>query len=224
MHWPIWRVTVEGSSERARVAINTIRARLTILGFNLAIITFQIINMRGLGGGSHLEGFSTVHLSAVTVLLIGVALSIAAMVAFIASSALDREGTCDHWTLLAGDLLMYLAVAQTVAGLFSPYLRALEAVSVATEAKQEALSAIWIGMTVAGSTAWGLVTYVGPIVSLVRSPLGRVPKLLHAAGYLGVLVCVSRLWWAAQRVEGRNLAMDGSLSAWLSVFVAPLSW
>ena len=215
---------MEESIERARVAINAMRARLTILGFNLAIITFQISNTRGLGGGSQLEGFSTMHLSAATVLLIGVALSIAAMVAFIASSALDREGTCDHWTLLAGDLLMYLALAQTVAGFFSPYLRALEAVSVPMEAKQEALSAIRIGMAVAGSTAWVLATYVGPIVSLVRSPLGRVPKLLHAAGHLGVLVCVSHLWWAAQRVEGRTLAGDGSPSAWLNAFVAPLSW
>ena len=74
--------------ERARVAVNTMRARLTILGFNLAITTFQISNARGLGGGSHFEGFqTTVHLSAGTVLVAGVALSIAAMVAFIASAA-----------------------------------------------------------------------------------------------------------------------------------------
>jgi len=114
--------------------------------------------------------------------------------------------------------------AQTVAGFFSPYLRALEAVSVPTDAKQEALSALRIGVAIAGSTAWVLATYVGPIVSLVRSPLGRVPKLLHAAGYLGVLVCVSRLWWAAQRIEGRTLAGDGSPSASLNAFAAPLSW
>ena len=80
---------MERSSEQFRVAINAIRARLTILGFNLAITTFQINNMRGLGGGSHFEGFeTTVHLGAGTVLLTGVALSIAAMVAFITSSAL----------------------------------------------------------------------------------------------------------------------------------------
>ena len=83
------------SIENSRVAITTMRARLTILGFNLAIITFQISNTRGLGGGTRLEGFATtVHLSTGTVLLIGLALSIAAMVVFIASSMPDREGTC----------------------------------------------------------------------------------------------------------------------------------
>ena len=40
------------SRERSCVAKNTIRARLTILGFNLAITRFQIDNTRGLGGVS----------------------------------------------------------------------------------------------------------------------------------------------------------------------------
>jgi len=216
---------MERSSEQFRVAINAIRARLTILGFNLAITTFQISNTRGLGGGSHFEGFeTTVHLGAGMVLLTGVALSIAAMVAFITSSALDREGTCDHRPLLAGDLLMYLALAQTVAGFFGPYLRLLEGASMRTEVEQEALSVIWIGVVVAGSAPWILATYVGPIVSLVRSCHGRVAKLLHAAGYLGILICVSRLWSAAQRLEGGNLAGNGSPSAWFSAFAAPLFW
>ena len=76
----------------------------------------------------------------------------------------------------------------------------------------------------AGSAAWLFAAYVGPIVSLVRSPYGRVYTLLHGAVYLGVLVCISHLWWAAQRIEGRSLAGDLSPSAWLSAFAAPLFW
>jgi hypothetical protein len=210
---------------RARVAINAVRARLTILGFNLAITTFQISNTRGLGGGIPLEGFEkTVHLGAGTVLLTGIALSIASMVAFITASALDKEGTCDHRTLLAGDLLMYLALAQTVVGFFGPYQRVLEVASMVTESEQEALSVIRIGMAIAGSTAWVLATYGGPIVSLIRSPHGPLSKLLHAAGYLGLLLCISRLWWAALRIEGHNLAGNDPSSAWVSAFAAPLFW
>ena len=211
--------------ERSYVAINAMRARLTILGFNLVIITFQISNTRGLGGGIHLEGFEkTVHLSTGTVLLAGVALSIAAMVAFITSSALDKEGTCDHRMMLAGDLLMYLALTQTVVGFFSSYERVLETLSMQTEAGQEALSVIRIGILVAGSIAWFLAIYVGPIVSLVRSPHGRITKAFHAVGYLGVLVCISHLWWAAQWIERRTLAGGSSPSAWLNAFAAPLFW
>jgi len=214
-----------GPIERVRVPVNTMRARLTILGFNLAITTFQITNTRGLPGGSHLEGFeTTVHVSAVTVLLIGVALSIASMVAFIAASKLDQEGTCDYRALLAGDLLMYLALAQTVAGFFGPYLRVLEAVSVMTESGHQALSVVRIGMMVAGSTAWILATYAGPIVALVRAPQRRVTKLFHVVAYLGILVCISRLWWAAQRIEEHTAVGDGSPYAWVTAFAAPVFW
>jgi hypothetical protein len=72
------------------------------------------------GGGSRFEGFETIiHLGAGTVLLTGVALSIASVVAFVTSSAMDRQGTCDHWTLRAGHLLIYLALAPTVSGFTS---------------------------------------------------------------------------------------------------------
>jgi hypothetical protein len=222
---PIRRGMWERSSERTRVAINTVRARLTVLGFNLLMVTFQISNTRGLGGGSHLEGFeTTVHLGAGTVLLIGLALSLASVVAFIASIALDREGTCDDWPLLAGDLLMYLALAQTITGVFSPYGRLLDALSMSTVAEQEAVSALRIGVAVAGYTTWILAAYGGPFVSLVRSSHGHVAKLLHVAGYCGVLIGVSRLWAAAQRIEGGTLAGDGSPSVWFSAFAAPLAW
>ena len=211
--------------EPTRVAINTMRARLTILGFNLAIITFQISNTRGLGGGTRLEGFATtVHLSTGMVLLIGLALTIVSMVVFIASSAFDREGTCDGRMLLAGDILMYLALSQTVSGFFSSYARVLAVMSMPTVAEQGALSAIQIGVAIVGATAWALVTYVGPIVSPVRSYHGRVAKLLHTTVYLGILVCISHLWWAAQRIEGRTTAVDGQLSVWFNAFAAPLYW
>jgi hypothetical protein len=216
---------MERTSEPSRVAINAIRARLTVLGFNLAITTFQISNTRGLGGGSHFEGFeTTVHLSVGMILLIGVALSFTSMVAFLTSSALDREGTCDHWTLLAGDLLMYLALAQTIAGFFSPYLRLLDAASMPAVAEQEAVSAMRIGIAVAGAMAWVLAAYVGPIVSLVRAPHGGATRLLHVVGYCGVLIYISRLWSATQRIEGGTLAADGSPSVWFSAFAAPLFW
>ena len=211
--------------EHTRVAINIMRARLTILGFNLAIITFQISNTRGLGGGTRLEGFeTTVHLSTGTVLLIGLALTFASMVVFIASSAFDREGTCDSRMLLAGDLLMYLALAQTVSGFFSSYGRVLEVLLIPTEAEQGALSTIQIGIAIVGSTVWALVIYVGPIVSLARSSHTRVTKLLHTMGYFGILVCISHLWWAAQRIEGRTIASDSPQSAWFNAFAAPLYW
>ncbi len=157
-------------TERVHVAVNTVRARLTILGFNLAIITFQIANTRGLGGGTRVEGFeSTVHLSTGVVLLIGLALSIASIVVFTTSSIFNREGTCDSRMLLTGDLLMYLALAQTVTGFFSSYERVLDVWALSMNTEIGALSVVRSGIVIVGSAAWIMVAYVGPTVSLVRS-------------------------------------------------------
>jgi hypothetical protein len=211
--------------ERIHVAVNTVRARLTILGFNLAIITFQIANTRGLGGGTRVEGFeTTVHLSTGLVLLIGLALSIAAMVVFTASSIFNREGTCDSRMLLTGDLLMYLALAQTVTGFFSSYERVLDVWTLSMNAEIGALSVVRNGIVVVGAAAWIMVAYVGPTVSLVRSHHSLRLKIFHSTAYLSILVYISHLWWAAQQIEGRVIAADGLLYKWFNALFAPIYW
>jgi hypothetical protein len=215
------------STDTIRIAINinAMRSRLVILGFNLAIATFQISNMRVLTGGRHIDGFlPNIHLSAGAVLLISIALSIASMIAFIASSELDKEASCDHRPLLAADLLMYIALSHTVTGFFSPYLYMLEIMPLSTQVEQAEMSVIMNGMGIAGAGAWILAAYVGPIVAFVRAPHGRVTKLLHAVGYIGLMICISHLWLTAQRLEGLIPAGDSSLPTWLSAFAAPLFW
>jgi hypothetical protein len=213
------------STESVHVAVNTMRARLTILGFNLAIITFQIGNTRGLSGGTRLEGFeSTVHLSTGVVLLIGLALSIASIVAFTTSSIFNREGTCDSRMLLAGDLLMYLALSQTVTGFFSSYERALDVWALSMNTEIGALSVVRNGIGIVGSVAWILVTYVGPMVSLLRSHHSLPSKVFHSTVYLGILAGISHLWWAAQQIEGRAIVVDGLFYKWFNALFAPIYW
>lgn len=218
---------MERSTDTIRIAINinAMRSRLVILGFNLTITTFQISNMRVLTGGRHIEGFlPNIHLSAGALLLTSIALSIASMVAFIASSELDKDATCDHRPLLAADLLMYVALSQTVTGFFSPYLYTLKIMPMPTQLEQAEMSVILISMSVAGSVAWILAAYVGPIVAFVRAPHMRVTKLLHAMGYIAIMVCISHLWLSAQRLEGLIPAKDSLLPTGLSAFAAPLFW
>lgn len=226
-HDPFRRKIMSGSTDSspAIVNINAMRSRLVILGFNLAIATFQINNLRVLIGGRHVDGFiQNLHMSAGAVLLISIALSVASMIAFISSSALDSEASCDYRPLLAADLLMYLALSYTVTAFFSPYLYMLDIVPMLTPAEQADMSVVLKGMAVAGATAWMLATYVGPIVAFVHSPHGRVSKLLHAASYIVIQMCIAQLWVTALRLEGRTLTESGSLSSWLSAFVTPLFW
>ena len=103
--------------EPVRIAVNVMRARLTVVAFNLAIITFQLGVLHRLPGAVRLtEAGTPLHLGSDITLLMGLGLSVIAMVSFMMSCAFDEQGTCSHWSLLAGDLFMYLGLAHSVSG------------------------------------------------------------------------------------------------------------
>jgi hypothetical protein len=211
--------------EPVRVAVNVMRARLTILGFNLAIITFQINELRILGGGIKLPGLEQAfYLSAAAALFLGMALSFAAMVCFIASNALDREGTCNHWSLLAGDLLMYLALAQTMAGFFGAFMSELDQVAL-PDPQEARMYALVIGsIDLAGGVAWAMAVYLGPLVSLLRSPYGRRITVALGLGYLLLLLLAGRVWATALLLEVQRPALAGAVQSWLGGLAAPFYW
>ncbi len=211
--------------EPIRIAVNVMRARLTILGFNLAIITFQIKELPALDGGIQLPGLGKdLYVSAAAALFLGMALSIMAMVSFIASCAMDRDGTCNHWSLLAGDLLMYLALAQTVVGFFGAFHSEFERV-VLSDPEQARLFALTSDVTHAfGGVAWALAAYLGPVVSLLRSPFGRRADVALALAYVVLLLLVGRVWTMALQLEAQSSDLESSLVSWLKGLVAPLVW
>ena len=211
--------------EPVRVAVNVMRARLTILGFNLAIITFQINELRILGGGIKLPGLEqSFYLSAAAALFLGLALSLAAMVCFIASNALDREGTCNHWSLLAGDLLMYLALAQTVAGFFGAFTSELDQVALADPQEARLYARVVGAIDLAGGIAWAMAIYLGPVVSLLRSPYGRRITGGLGLAYLVLVLLVGQVWATALILEVQRPVLEGTIRSWLGGLAAPLFW
>ena len=74
-----------------RVGVNVMRARLTIIGFNIAIVSFQIAILNRVPGGVRVAGLEhRVHVGADIALFIALALSLVAMIAYIMSSAFDE--------------------------------------------------------------------------------------------------------------------------------------
>ena len=205
------------------VAVNVMRARLTVLGFNLAIVTFQMNKLRDLPGSGAvtLPGVERgIHLSADFALFLAFGLAVVAMVAFIVSCALDPVGLCDHWSLAAGDLLMYQSLAQTVAGFFAPFIGVVDLVAAASP--DPGLDAFRATLAVMGGSAWLLGCYVGPLVTLLRSPFGRRATLGLGAFYLALLLAIAV---AGARVAATGKAGDGSaFTAVLTELVQPLRW
>ena len=209
-----------------RVAVNVMRARLTVIGFNIAIVSFQIVNLYEVSGGLRVPGVDhAVHVEADIALFMALALSLIALVAFIMSSAYDEVGVCTHWLLVAGDLLMYLALAHTVAGFFQPWNAALEifATKVPDQARQ--IGTLHAAMAIAGGTAWFLAAYAGPVVALVRSPFQRRTNIALGFAYLVLLFVLAYVNAQAVGVEAAGAGdVPGMIYSVLRELVQPFRW
>ena len=213
-------------SEQVRVAVNVMRARLTVIGFNIAIVSFQIAQLYRLSGGLKVPGMDhPVHLGADMSLFMALALSLTALVAFIVSCALDEVGVCTHWSLLAGDLLMYLGLAHTVAGFFAPLGMAIEIFSGTLPDRVSQISMLHGASVIAGGVAWFSATYAGPVVSLVRSPFRRRTTIALGIAYSVVLLALAYVSSQAAELEAAGSTDEvGLVLSVLRELVQPFRW
>jgi hypothetical protein len=209
-----------------RIAVNVMRARLTVIGFNIAIVSFQIVQLYRTSGGLRVPGIDhAVHVEADMALFMALALSIIALVAFIMSSEYDEVGVCTHWSLVVGDLLMYLALAHTVAGFFQPWNAALDIFATKLSDQAAQIATLHAAMAIAGGTAWFLAAYAGPAVALVRSPFQRHTNIALGIGYLAVLLILAWVSSHAVRVEASVSGKEAGLAfSVLRELVQPFRW
>lgn len=158
-------------------------------------------------------------------LLMALALSLVALMAFIMSSAFDEVGYCTHWTLMAGDLLMYQGLAQTVAGFFLPWSASIAILAARLPEYAAEISILHAGSVVAGGAAWFIATYAGPAVSLVRSPFSRRTNITLGIAYLVMLLALSWISVHAARVNAAGSGDEAglSISFWVEL-VQPFRW
>jgi hypothetical protein len=209
-----------------RVAINVMRSRLTVIGFNIAIVSFQISQLYKGSGGLKLPGLDhAVHVGADMELFMALALSLIALMVFIMSAPFDEVGVVSHWSLVAGDLLMYLALAHTLAGFFGPLATTIKIVAGNLPHKAAEIHILKSAAIGTGGAAWFLAVYVGPLVSLVRSPFHRRSNIALGTAYLVVVLVLC--WVSAQTVQveaAAPLDEPGLILSILRELVQPLRW
>ncbi len=209
-----------------RVAVNVMRARQTVIGFNIAIVSFQIVQLYKLAGGIEVPGFDhQIHVTADIALFMSLALSLIALVAMTMSSLMDEVGVCTHWSLLIGDVLMYVALAYTVTGFFAPLETSMRlfAANVPGQAAQSAILQKTV-MSLAG-IAWFLAMYVGPLASLWRSPFSRKATLAISVAYVSLVLVLA--WVNAQSImiEAARLGQQpGMVGSVLMELAQPFRW
>ena len=195
------------TSGQVRVAVNVMRSRLTVIGFNITIVTFMVVLLDNIAGGIVVPGESNpVHVGASMALFMGLALSFLSMLVFIMSSAFDETGFCTHWSLVAGDLLMYLALAQTIAGFFGPLTNSINIFSAELPGLASDISILHGAPLVVGGLAWFFATYLGPVVALVRSPF---PLKTNIALGLAYVISVVTLAWVSSHAVRVEDAVSG---------------
>ena len=212
--------------KRLLVAVNVMRTRVTVVGFNIAIVSFQLTELRSLTVGQvKLPSIhSSAHIDADIALFMGLALSLAALVVFVASSRYDPVGVCTPWLVVLGDVLMYLALAESTAAFFEPFLGALVAASRDFGQHQAALQTVVTAVAAAGATAWFLAVYVGPVLALWRAPRGISTTLPLAACYLALLLLLAWVRVNAGTLQDSRTEGATVRPTLVGELLAPLSW
>lgn len=209
-----------------RVAVNVMRARLTVIGFNIAIVSFQIANLYRSSGGLRVPGVDhAVHVGPSMALFMALGLSMIALLAYIMSSAFDEVGYCTHWSLVAGDLLMYLGIAHTLAGFFAPLSMSIEIFATRLPDQASEIYILHTAAMFAGGVGWFFATYAGPVVSLLRSPFDRRTNIALGVAYLTVLLVLS--WVSAQSARVETLSAGGEQGMIIGILrdlVQPFRW
>lgn len=209
-----------------RIAVNVMRARLTVIGFNIAIVSLQISQLYRISGGMKVVGVDhAVHVGADMALFMALALSLIALIAFIISGTLDDIGYCTHWSLVVGDLLMYLGLAHTMTGFFSPLSESIILFSAKIPTQELKILTLQTTVLITGGAGWFLATYIGPCVSLARSPFNHKTNIMLGAAYLALLLFL--FWVSAQSIQVETLSSGDEsklISGILKEFIQPFRW
>ncbi|TAA47685.1 hypothetical protein [Corallincola spongiicola] len=214
----------ESGTQQVKVAVNVMRSRLTVIGFNIAVASFQLARINELPGGQPVSGVDhLVHAGVMTALLLAMALSIIAMVVYLLSGSMDPVGVCNHWSLVAGDLLMYLALASTVSGFFAPLGLSIDILAANWPQKAAQIAILHTGLLAVGGLGWFFAAYVGPSVSILRSPFSSQVNFRLLLAYAAVMLFLSWLHAHATLIDDVSNP-EFSLALFLFELIQPFRW
>ncbi len=219
---------------RTEIALNVTRTRVTVLGFNLTIIALMLSLLKTRDATADLA--ATTHLSSSVALFFSFCLTLLGLLWLLTSQNLDAKGLCRPFPFTLGSIATYLALSQTITAFMHEYLLAVESVTAASHPgaaestrsliQLDALgdTALLILMVIAGGI-WILITYVGPLLAGLRSPVGGDRRWVFAGYYFALQVPIN--WVYARTWHLQYVTADQStdmLNLFALQFFQPLLW
>lgn len=160
------------------IATNVTRTRVTVLVFNLTIISLMLSLIFPHGGTGEQQVMA--HLTSSVALFVGFCLTLLGIFWLLFSQNLDAQGLSRTWPFALGAMTTYLALSQTVTAFMHEYLLGLKSdvgasLPDALEAIQSLVPFDALGHTslsfllVMGGAIWILMTYVAPLTLGLRA-------------------------------------------------------
>ena len=213
------------------IATNVARTRVTVLVFNLTVISVMMSILKA----DRADG-ATAHLTSFVALFTSFCLTLLGIFWLLRSQDWDAQGLSRPWPFTLGAITTYLALSQTITAFMHEYLVAFEsaatsslpgiAASTRTAVLPDALgdSALLV-LLIMGGGIWVLTTYVAPLAAAIKGSRqdGRLWVLM--AYYFAIQVPIYWVYANAWHLEyaPTDHPMD-KLSLFALQFAQPLLW
>ena len=214
------------------IAVNVTRTRVTVLVFNLTIISF----MFSILAANHSPDKGLTQLNTSVALFMGFCLTLLGLWLLLFSQNWDEVGLSRPVPFTLGAMTVYLALSQTITAFMHGYL-----LGVISEVKASRLanldsSGAFIGfdplanttllvLAGMGAAIWVLITYIGPLIVVLKSPLRSGWRWVLVGYYFALQIPVywvySRAWHLEYVPADQSLDL---LSLFVLQFVQPLLW
>ena len=209
--------------ERTGIALNVGRSRMNLLAIVLAVDLFSTSTYISLAHSFDVPAL-WVFLNAFVPLILGFAVTLLALLVFLGSQRLDREGLCDPLAFSIGELLMYLAMALTLGGALQGFVGGIGSIA-AANAGSGLAGTLYLSLLTACALIWGGILYVAPALFLWRTPLPARRKATLGAGYAIALLLLASISANAFLIKARAAGdSPGVGGAFLRQLWQPMLW
>ena len=215
------------------IALNVARTRVTVLAFNLTIISLMLSQKAA--HRTTADGCAIAHLTSDVALYSGFCLTLLGLFWLLSSQHCDAEGLSRPWQFTLGAMTTYLALSQTVTAFMHEYLvdikSAVEPSRLTIESSPSLVRLDVLGDTellilvVMGGGVWVLTSYAGPLIAVLKSPVRGRRRWLFVAYCFAIHLPIYWVYASAWRQEYVPADQDTNLlKSFVVQFVQPLLW
>jgi hypothetical protein len=213
------------------IALNVTRTRITVLVFNLTIISVMLSILNATHGSTG-EHVSTAHLTSFVALFIGFCLTILGVYWLLHSQNWDAQGLSHPRPFTFGAMTTYLALSQTITAFMHEYLLWFKSIeSGTTEGVLTFVPTvildkpIFLMLLVMGGSIWILTTYIAPLLAAIKGSALGEQLWIFVGYYCAVQIPIYWVYARAWHLQYVSTEQPMNMLSLIGLqFIQPLLW